>query len=172
MVVICLYWQCAHHSVWLQMMQFDAAGWHWIYLNPRDISGVQSKVEGLEITRFRKCLDLCQLHILWWKWSHCQTMHGDSCSTTSHSQQSWCLKSQVLEWGHTNWDNLGELCQCTGRQFIKAVTWNNDNGYIPHHPCFWGVGVLHRLWRCTPGHCAPLPHCGNLRSVWFAQRWF
>jgi hypothetical protein len=45
------WWQYAHTSVtlwnwntasvWFQMMQCDATGWHWICLNPRDVGRVQ-----------------------------------------------------------------------------------------------------------------------------------
>ena len=71
---------------------------------------------------------------------------ADPYSEASRSRQSQCLEYQVLELGRTNRDDLGEQSQCTRGAFRKAVTWNNDNGYIPHRPCFWGVGVLHRTY--------------------------
>ena len=119
------------------------------------------------------------LHVPWWKHTLlCQTTHADPFSSTSRSQQSWCLDSQVLE-GGTNWYDPRAQCRCTGKGFSKAVTWRNDDVYIPHRPCFWAVGVLHRicchgpLWRRTPCHRASRQHCGNVRSTWFAQKtWF
>jgi hypothetical protein len=101
--------------VWFQMMQCDATGWHWICLNPRDVGGVQSKVGGLEITKFKKCRNLCLLHVpLGKRCTRVRTTHADPCSTISRSQQSWCLALKVLERGRTNWDDLEEQRQCTG----------------------------------------------------------